>query len=108
VHELRDNEPYLLGIFLVGAYQEILGDMHNLFGDTFSVNVNLLADGSYDLVDVLEGDTVQNMLRYVHLNTDTLRNLYRRRLQAADLTSVERQTYLRELDAGLMGYTYLE
>jgi len=108
VHILKPNEPYLLGIFLVGAYQEILGDMHNLFGDTFSVNVNLLADGSYDLVDVLEGDTVQNMLRYVHLNTDTLRNLYRRRLQAADLTSVERQTYLRELDAGLMGYTYLE
>jgi len=108
VHTLKSNEPYLLGIFLVGAYQEILGDMHNLFGDTFSVNVNLLADGSYDLVDVLEGDTVQNMLRYVHLNTDTLRNLYRRRLQAAHLTPADRQLYLRELDAGLMGYTYLE
>lgn len=108
VHVPKVGEPYLLGIFLVGAYQEILGDMHNLFGDTFSINVNLLPDGSYDLVDVLEGDTVQNMLRYVHLNTDTLRNLYRRRLQAANLTSTERQTYLRELDAGLMGYTYLE
>lgn len=108
VHVPKSDEPYLLGIFLVGAYQEILGDMHNLFGDTYSVNVNLLADGSYDLVDVLEGDTVQNMLRYVHLNTDTLRNLYRRRLQAANLTPLERQGYLRELDAGLMGYTYLE
>jgi arginine decarboxylase len=108
VHELRDNEPYLLGIFLVGAYQEILGDMHNLFGDTYSVNVHLNADGSYELLDPVEGDTVETMLRYVHLDPSMLRNTYRKRLQAAPLTAEQRQIYLRELESGLMGYTYLE
>lgn len=108
VHELRANEPYLLGIFLVGAYQEILGDMHNLFGDTYSVNVHLTEDGSYELLDSVEGDTVETMLRYVHLDPSMLRNTYRKRLQTAPLTTEQRQSYLRELEAGLMGYTYLE
>jgi len=97
-----------LGIFLVGAYQEILGDMHNLFGDTYSVNVHLNADGSYELLDPVEGDTVETMLRYVHLDPSMLRNTYRKRLQAAPLTAEQRQIYLRELESGLMGYTYLE
>lgn len=108
VHLPDTEQPYLLGIFLVGAYQEILGDMHNLFGDTFSVNVHLTNDG-YELVSPVEGDTVQKLLQYVNINTDYLRNTYRKRLQAAkQLTAAQRLAYSRELDAGLMGYSYLE
>jgi arginine decarboxylase len=102
------DEPYLLGIFLVGAYQEILGDMHNLFGDTYSVNVHINPEGSYELVAPLEGDTVQSMLNYVNFETGFLRKTYRKRLQAAPLTTEQRLSYLRELDSGLVGYTYLE
>lgn len=109
LHVWQPGEPYLLGIFLVGAYQEILGDMHNLFGDTCSVNVVINTDGSYQLVAPLEGDTVQNMLNYVNFDTSFLRNTYRKRLQGAThLTVEQRQAYLRELEAGLVGYTYLE
>ncbi len=108
LHSTRPGEPYLLGIFLVGAYQEILGDMHNLFGDTCSVNVVMNPDGSYELISPMEGDTVQNMLNYVNFDTGFLRNTYRKRLQAANLTAEQRQAYLRELEAGLVGYTYLE
>ena len=108
VHQVQPGDTYLLGIFLVGAYQEILGDMHNLFGDTCSVNVHLNSDGSYTLVEPLEGDTVQDMLRYVNIDSSFLRNRYRKRLQAANLNAVQRREYQRELEAGLVGYTYLE
>ncbi|EIJ41403.1 arginine decarboxylase, biosynthetic [Beggiatoa alba B18LD] len=108
VHVPREDEPYLIGVFLVGAYQEILGDMHNLFGDTFSVNVYVTEDGGYELVNPMEGDTVQEMLRYVNFDTDFLRNTYRKRLQAATITPEQRAAYQREIDSGLVGYTYLE
>ncbi|MBA4291254.1 MAG: arginine decarboxylase, partial [Pseudomonas sp.] len=68
VHELRDGEDYVLGIFLVGAYQEILGDMHNLFGDTDSVNIYQNADGSVYHAGIETHDTIEDMLRYVHLS----------------------------------------
>ncbi len=108
VHVPNSDESYLLGIFLVGAYQEILGDMHNLFGDTYSVNVHITQDGNYELVAPLEGDTVQTMLNYVNFDTRFLRHTYRKRLQAASLTTSLQQSYLRELEGGLVGYTYLE
>ncbi|WP_349649499.1 biosynthetic arginine decarboxylase [Candidatus Parabeggiatoa sp. HSG14] len=109
LHVPNPDESYLLGIFLVGAYQEILGDMHNLFGDTYSVNVHITPSGNYELIAPHEGDTVQTMLNYVNFDTGFLRNTYRKRLQAAySLTKEQRQLYLRELEAGLVGYTYLE
>jgi len=108
VHVLQAGESYLLGIFLVGAYQEILGDMHNLFGDTHSVNVELTPDGGYCLAQPELGDTVEDMLRYVHYDVDTLRAKYRHRLQATDLSVATQMAYLQELQAGLRGYTYLE
>lgn len=108
VHALKPDEPYLLGIFLVGAYQEILGDMHNLFGDTSSVNVRVNAEGHYELIDPQEGDTVQTLLHYIHFDTGFLHNAYRKRLQAVTLTPEQRRAYLQELEAGLIGYTYLE
>jgi len=108
VHELRPGETYLFGIFLLGAYQEILGDLHNLFGDTDSVNVELLPDGSYNLSAQQHGDTVDKVLRYVNFDTALLRTAYQAKLGAAALPPDEYDRYAEALDAGLAGYTYLE
>jgi arginine decarboxylase len=108
VHAVRDDEPYLLGIFMVGAYQEILGDMHNLFGDTDAVNLDIRADGSYALSQPEHGDRVDELLRYVHFEPDRLRAAYRQRIYAADLPPAQADRFLKELEAGLTGYTYLE
>jgi arginine decarboxylase len=108
VHAVRDDEHYLLGFFLVGAYQEILGDMHNLFGDTDAVNVELSADGSYRLVDARHGDTVDELLRYVEFEPKRLMARYREKITAAGLTGLERTICLQALEGGLSGTTYLE
>ncbi len=108
VHGLNANEEYLLGIFLVGAYQEILGDIHNLFGNTYSVSVEINKEGGYNLVEPNEGDRVENLLRYVNIDPSVLRHEYRKRIHATSLKNEQKQAYLRELDSGLMGYTYLE
>jgi arginine decarboxylase len=108
VHGLRPGEPYLIGMFLLGAYQEILGDLHNLFGDTDSVNVELLPDGDYRLTAPQHGDTVDRVLRYVNFDTALLRTAYQAKLDAAALPPDEYARYAEALEAGLAGYTYLE
>ena len=108
VHELREGEPYLLGFFLVGAYQEILGDMHNLFGDTDSVNVVQEADGEYSLEGPEHGDTVDDLLRYVHFDPEALMDSYREKIAVAGLGEAIREQYLDTLAQGLQGYTYFE
>jgi len=108
LHAVRRGEPYLLGVFLVGAYQEILGDMHNLFGDTDAVNVELSPEGGYRLVAPQRGDTVDELLRYVHFDAEALLAAYRRKLDAVELPYDLRKAYLAELEQGLAGYTYLE
>lgn len=108
LHSVDQHQPYLVGIFLVGAYQEILGDMHNLFGDTDAVNVELNSDGTYKLVEPQRGDTVDELLRYVHFDAEALLAAYRRKLDAAELSHALRKSYLVELEEGLAGYTYLE
>ena len=102
------QKPYYLGIFLVGAYQEILGDMHNLFGDTNSVHVEITENGGYQLVQPVEGDTVTDVLKYVHFDASELLQSYRSQMAQAHLSTQERQAYLEELRNGLQGYTYLE
>lgn len=102
------EKPYYLGIFLVGAYQEILGDMHNLFGDTNSVHVELTENGGYQLVQPVEGDTVTDVLKYVHFDASELLQSYRSQMAAANLSTPQRQAYLEELRNGLQGYTYME
>jgi len=104
----KAENPYLLGIFLVGAYQEILGDMHNLFGDTDSVHVELTESGNYQLVEPVKGETVGNVLNTVHFNIDKLLESYRVQLQQAKLSPIQFEQYFTELAAGLSGYTYLE
>ncbi|MGQ0530424.1 MAG: biosynthetic arginine decarboxylase [Panacagrimonas sp.] len=109
LHALRGEEPYLLGIFMVGAYQEILGDMHNLFGDTNAVNVVLddAAPGGWRLDDPEQGDRTDELLRYVHLAPEELARSYRGKLEASDIPVAQRASLLAELEAGLSGYTYL-
>ncbi|OMO31595.1 arginine decarboxylase [Vibrio sp. 10N.222.47.A9] len=101
------DEPYLMGFFLVGAYQEILGDMHNLFGDTHSVVVNVDESGQANIDYINEGDTVEDMMRYVHIDMDLIRQNYKE-LVTAKVPEQEQQSVLEELEQGLMGYTYLE
>ncbi|WP_455222273.1 biosynthetic arginine decarboxylase [Kaarinaea lacus] len=107
LHSTQPGHSYYLGIFLVGAYQEILGDMHNLFGDTNAVNVELTND-SYNINQVSHGDSVDYVLRHVHYDTDEFIAAYKAKLNAAELHDAVRDNYFTELKAGLTGYTYLE
>ncbi|HEX7381210.1 MAG TPA: arginine decarboxylase, partial [Nevskiaceae bacterium] len=109
LHARRPGERYLIGVFLVGAYQEILGDMHNLFGDTHAVNVVLdaRAPDGWRIADIEQGDTTADLLRYVHLDPRQLAAGYRRKLAAAGLAPERAATLLTELEAGLSSYTYL-
>jgi len=109
LHAPRAGEPYLLGIFMVGAYQEILGDMHNLFGDTDSVHVEPTADGGYRLTQARRGDTVESVLRFVHFDAQELLGMYRDKIAAAkEIDAGTSATMLQEIEDGLGGYTYLE
>lgn len=102
------SSPYLIGIFLVGAYQEILGDLHNLFGDTNSVHVEVKTDGSYQLTNNMHGDTVSSTLRHVNFDSDALLKSYQTQLANHPFSLAEREEYLADLAKGLKGYTYFE
>ena len=106
VHEIEGNMPYLIGFFMIGAYQEILGDMHNLFGDTHSINIELDNKG-YHFYDLHEGEHVSDLLDYVHISPEVLKAAYRKKLAASDLTGQQRLDFEGELMAGLNSYTYL-
>ena len=109
MHAMRPGEAYRLGFFLVGAYQEILGDIHNLFGDTDAVEVRVDASGDgYQLVQQRSGDTTDVMLDYVGYGLDDLRAAYRARVEAAGLPGDEAQRLAAALETGLTGYTYLD
>lgn len=108
LHPWREDEPYLLGIFLTGAYQEILGDLHNLFGDTNAVHVRLTETG-YEVSDLVHGDTVTEVLNYVQFHASDLLSTWRRKVGAAkELTRQEANGFIADYVAGLEGYTYLE
>jgi arginine decarboxylase len=106
VHEIDSSQPYLIGFFMVGAYQEILGDMHNLFGDTHSINIEL-DDKGYHFYDLQEGEHVSDLLDYVHINSEDLKTAYRKKLANSQLSDQQQQEYEKELIAGLRSYTYL-
>jgi arginine decarboxylase len=108
LHAPLPGEDYLVGIFLVGAYQEILGDMHNLFGDTDAVNVELDGNGGYRLTQAERGDSVDELLRYVHFDPEQMLRSYREKLRAAAIPDRTADDYYDQLKAGLYGYTYLE
>ena len=101
------DKPYRIGVFLVGAYQEILGNMHNLFGDTDTVSVRINDQGGIEVSDYKPGDTVEDVLRYVDLKPESFLQTYRQLVEKY-LPESKRASVLEELEAGLKGYTYLE
>ncbi len=107
-----NGEPYYLGAFLLGAYQEILGDLHNLFGDTNAVHVSIDDDGEVNFDDFIKGNTVREVLAYVQYNADNLKESLRkdveRAVRAGKISLTESRQLLRFYEAGLDGYTYLE
>jgi len=107
-----NGEPYYLGVFLVGAYQEILGDLHNLFGDTHAVHVSLDEGGNVMLESVIKGDTVREVLDYVEFDADVLVRKLRDSVEAAvrenRMNLEESGRLVRFYEDGLYGYTYLE
>ena len=113
LHPLNgEAAPYYLGIFLVGAYQEILGDLHNLFGDTNTVHVALSPEGDYDVKEVVAGDTVSEVLAFVDYSPSDLlgrlRNNVEQALRKKLLTIEESRTLINRFRQGMIGYTYLE
>jgi len=112
VHELRKGETYLMGVFLVGAYQETLGDLHNLFGDTNIVSVKLDADGHIDYTSEVKGDSVEDVLTYVEYDPKDLIAMLRDRAERAvrekRITPQERRQIVEAYASGMDGYTYFE
>jgi len=107
-----NQDDYFIGIFLVGAYQEILGDLHNLFGDTNAVQVSLGPSGGYLIDHVVSGDTVTEVLNYVSYSKDDLvarvRRFAEEALRKGTMTLDQSRQLLRAYEDGLSGYTYLE
>lgn len=111
VHSVKPGEPYYLGVFLVGAYQEILGDMHNLFGDTNAVHISVYKD-RYEIDRIIDGETVAEVLDYVQFNPKKLvRNVetwVTASMKAGHISPEEGREFLSNYRSGLYGYTYLE
>ena len=111
LHPLKKNEPYYLGVFLVGAYQEILGDMHNLFGDTNAAHISV-KDGKYSIDQIFDGETVEEVLDYVQYNPKKLvRQLEQwvtKSVKEGKISLDEGKEFLGTYRNGLFGYTYLQ
>ncbi len=112
LHPLKDNEEYYLGTFLVGAYQETLGDLHNLLGDTNVVSVRIQEDGSYDFVREIDGDSVSDILAYVEYDPRRvligIRKSAERAVREGRITPSQRHHLMQAFEDGLRGYTYFE
>lgn len=112
VHALREGEPYYLGVFFVGAYQETLGDLHNLFGDTNVVTIALRGDGGFDLIHEVEGDTVSEVLTYVEHQPPRMLDAFKARVEAAvsrgELSTRQRRATIAAFKDVLGGPTYHE
>lgn len=112
LHPVTPGEPYYLGVFLLGAYQEILGDLHNLFGDTNAVHVSVDEEGNYSLDEFIPGDTVREVLHYVQFSAEKLIERMRkdaeRAVRAGRMSLRESREFLKFYESGMEGYTYLE
>lgn len=112
LHPMKNGDEYYMGAFLVGAYQETLGDLHNLFGDTNVVSIRMYEDGSYEFVREIEGDTVGELLEYVEYDQrrimEDLRSMAEQSVREGRITAAERFELLQAFYAGLRGYTYFE
>ena len=112
VHELADEEQYYLAVFFVGAYQETLGDLHNLFGDTNVATIEIDEEGEFSLIHEVEGDTIAEVLRYVEYDPLALSNSFKKMVEEAvskkSLSVKERKTLMTAFKESLNGYTYFE
>ncbi len=108
VHELTKDEPYLIGLFLVGAYQEILGDIHNLFGDSASINIAVTEHDEVEFSEYDHGDTVSDLFQTIHMDPEQLKQRYRELIDSNTIKPEQQASCLQRLLHGLDGYTYLE
>lgn len=112
LHPVKTGEEYYLGVFLVGAYQETLGDLHNLFGDTNVVSVRLNDDSSFEFVKEVHGDTIADVLSYVEYQPHEMQIRFRNKVEAAvkdgRISARERQQMINTFNASMQGYTYYE
>jgi arginine decarboxylase len=112
VHKLKPNEPYYMAAFLAGAYQEILGDLHNLFGDTDTVHITINENGTYNIDHALVGDSVSEVLSYLDFNrfemVERLRLAAEQSIVKGSLSHSEAKMLMKHYEEGLSGYTYLE
>lgn len=112
LHPLRDDEDYILGVFIVGAYQETLGDLHNLLGDTNVVGVTLNGDGGFEFDEEIKGDSVGDVLSYVEYDckaiVSRIRKIAEKAIQRGDIAVKERKTIMDAFETGIQGYTYFE
>lgn len=112
VHSLKESEEYYMGVFLVGAYQETLGDLHNLFGDTNVAGIRLHEGGGYEFVKEIHGDTIEDVLGYVEYQPWEMKLRYRNKLESAvnegRISARERQQMMNTFNASMQGYTYYE
>lgn len=112
LHPLKAGEDYYLGVFLVGAYQETLGDLHNLFGDTNVANIRINQDGSFDVVTELQGDSIADVLSYVEYQPDVIKRRFRdiaeQAVRNGNISVAQRQRMLQDFSDSLQGYTYYE
>jgi arginine decarboxylase len=112
LHPIKEKEEYYLGVFLVGAYQETLGDLHNLFGDTHVVSVNIHNDGHYDFAQEIQGDRISDVLSYVKYDTEVMTEEFRLRtekaVQSKNITIAGQRAMMAAFEASLNGYTYFE
>ncbi len=112
VHTLPEDQPYYMGVFFVGAYQETLGDLHNLFGDTNVVTIDLRADGGFDLLHEQEGDTIRQVMSYVEFDPDDCVSAFRKMVDEAisdgTLKSKDRKLLMGAYRDSINGYTYYE
>lgn len=112
LHPLKDGEEYYLGTFLVGAYQETLGDLHNLLGDTNVVSVRIQEDGSYEFARELNGDSIADILAYVEYDPrkilEDIRHAAERAVREKRLTPTQRYVLMQAYEDGMRGYTYFE
>ncbi len=112
LHKLLPDDEYYLGVFLVGAYQETLGDLHNLLGDTHVVSVRIHEDGSYEFVREIKGDTVEDILAYVEYEprriVEDIRMMAEKAVREKIMSAKERYELMRAYEEGVRGYTYFE
>lgn len=112
LHRLNNGDEYYLGVFLIGAYQETLGDLHNLFGDTNVVSLEISDDGEYAINQEIEGDAVEDVLQYVEYDTKALMARMKQKaenaIRSGNLTAKDRREVISAYQEGLRGYTYFE